>query len=133
MTLITIKQFAKLHQVDKSAISHALATNRLKCKVKYDKKLIDDKSEYKPHTRGLKRKTSASVIFKEKLEPQRVFTLDVEKAKSAGETSTISYVDGFIALRGEKLYDLSVSEIELETAEFDRIFNWAVKFNLVIS
>lgn len=69
------------------------------------------------------------VTFKEKLEPQRSFA---EKAKSAGETSAISYIDGFIALRYEKAYNLSLSEIEVGTSEFERIFNWANKFDLIV-
>lgn len=56
MTLITVKEFAKLHSVDLSAISHAMKAGRLKCKKKYGRIVIDNKVEYKPHTRGLKSK-----------------------------------------------------------------------------
>lgn len=72
------------------------------------------------------------VTFKEKLDEQRSFILDAEKAKTAGETSITGYSDGFVTLRGEKIYDLSESLIEVGSSEFERVLNWAVKFDLIV-
>lgn len=60
MGLITIKEFAKLHNVDPSAISHAIKKERISAIVKYGKKLISETALYSPHSRGRKAKVKRS-------------------------------------------------------------------------
>lgn len=53
MAFITIKEFADLHNVTESAVSHAIKAGRIKFKLKYGRKVINENAKYNPHSRGL--------------------------------------------------------------------------------
>lgn len=55
MTLITIKEFAELHDVDESAIRHAVKSGKLIPKLRFGKQVLSRSLKYEP-VRGRGRK-----------------------------------------------------------------------------